>query len=105
MIETGQHFEIVALGSVGSTNDEAHALARQGAADRTAVTAEEQLGGRGRRGRAWASPPGNVYLSAILRPSCPAGQAAQLSFVAALAVRDLVRQFLPHSVPVAVKWP
>ncbi|RKQ73235.1 biotin--[acetyl-CoA-carboxylase] ligase [Oceanibaculum indicum] len=105
MIEAGPRFEVVALGSVGSTNDEAHALARQGAADRTAVTAEEQLGGRGRRGRAWASPPGNLYLSAILRPSCPAGQAAQLSFIAALAVRDLVRRFLPNSVPVAVKWP
>lgn len=105
MIDSGPRFEVVALGSVGSTNDEAHALARQGAADRTAVTAVEQLGGRGRRGRAWASPPGNLYLSAILRPACPAGQAAQLSFVAALAVRDMVRRFLPESVPVALKWP
>lgn len=105
MIETGQHFEIVALGSVGSTNDEAHVLARQGAADRTAVTAVEQLGGKGRRGRAWASPPGNLYLSAILRPSCPVGQAAQLSFVASLAMRDAVRRFLPDSAAVAVKWP
>ena len=98
-------FEVVALGSVGSTNDEAHLLARQGAADRTAVTAVEQLGGKGRRGRAWASPPGNLYLSAILRPSCPVGQAAQLSFVASLAMRDSVRRFLPDSAEVAVKWP
>ncbi|MFN3460850.1 MAG: biotin--[acetyl-CoA-carboxylase] ligase [Oceanibaculum sp.] len=105
MIEAGPRFEVVALGSVGSTNDEAHLLARQGAADRTAVTAVEQLGGRGRRGRAWTSPPGNLYLSAILRPSCPPGQAAQLSFVACLAMRDAVRGFLPDSVPVAVKWP
>lgn len=98
-------FEVVALGSVGSTNDEAHILARQGAADRTAVTAVEQLGGKGRRGRVWSSPPGNLYLSAILRPSCPPGQAAQLSFAASLAMRDAVRRFLPAGVPVAVKWP
>ena len=98
-------FEVIALGSVGSTNDEAHVLARQGASDRTAVTAVEQLGGRGRRGRAWTSPPGNLYLSAILRPSCPVGRAAQLSFVASLAVRDAVRRFLPDSMPVTMKWP
>ena len=51
------------------------------------VWALEQTAGRGRRGRPWVSPPGNLYVSLILRPACPAGQAAQLGFVAALGGR------------------
>ncbi|KZD09854.1 biotin--[acetyl-CoA-carboxylase] ligase [Oceanibaculum pacificum] len=98
-------FDIVALGSVVSTNDEAHRLAREGARHLTVVTAEEQQGGRGRRGRAWASPPGNVYLSVILRPDCPPARAAQISFLAALAVRDTVRLAVGAIAPVVVKWP
>ena len=54
--------------TIGSTNDEAKALARAGAPDGTLVWAEEQTAGRGRRGRLWQSPPGNLYLSLVLRP-------------------------------------
>ena len=50
---------------IGSTNDEAKALARAGAAEGTLVWAGEQTAGRGRRGRAWLSPPGNLYLSLV----------------------------------------
>jgi BirA family biotin operon repressor/biotin-[acetyl-CoA-carboxylase] ligase len=92
---------LVARESVGSTNDEALSLAEEGAADGTVVWAREQTGGRGRRGRRWASPAGNLYCSTILRPSCPAARAAELGFVAALAVADLVRD----GRAVRVKWP
>ncbi|MBU0723568.1 MAG: biotin--[acetyl-CoA-carboxylase] ligase [Alphaproteobacteria bacterium] len=104
---TGHHpsFDIVVLGSVGSTNDEAHQLAREGARHLTVVSAAEQSGGRGRRGRAWASPPGNVYVSMILRPDCAPAQAAQISFLAALAVRDTARSALGDSSAIKVKWP
>ena len=81
---------LVALQSVGSTNDEAARLAEAGAPEGTVVWAREQTGGRGRRGRAWASPVGNLYSSTILRPDCPAARAAELGFVAALAVADMV---------------
>ncbi|TAN55644.1 MAG: biotin--[acetyl-CoA-carboxylase] ligase, partial [Rhodospirillales bacterium] len=47
--------------SVGSTNDEASALAAKGAPEGTLVWAQVQTGGRGRRGRAWISPPGNLH--------------------------------------------
>ncbi|WP_421998464.1 biotin--[acetyl-CoA-carboxylase] ligase [Reyranella sp.] len=94
-------WRLVALDRVGSTNDEAARLAEQGATEGTIVWAREQTGGRGRRGRAWASPPGNLYTSTVLRPACPAMRAAELGFVAALAVADMVRD----GRSVRVKWP
>jgi BirA family biotin operon repressor/biotin-[acetyl-CoA-carboxylase] ligase len=65
------------------------------------VWSREQTGGRGRRGRVWASPVGNLYTSTILRPDCPAQRAAELGFAAALAVADIV----PAGREVRVKWP
>ena len=53
-------FEIDHRVSVGSTNEEARLLAEQGAEDRTAVWADMQTAGRGRRGRKWSSPIGNT---------------------------------------------
>lgn len=94
-------WRLVALDSVGSTNDEAAQLADAGAAEGTVVWAREQTGGRGRRGRHWASPVGNLYSSTILRPDCAALRAAELGFVAALAVADIV----PADRAVRVKWP
>ncbi len=92
---------LVALDSVGSTNDEAARLADAGAPEGTVVWSREQTGGRGRRGRHWASPVGNLYTSTILRPDCPAARAAELGFAAALAVADIV----PAGREVRVKWP
>ena len=60
------------LGSVGSTMDEARALARGDAPEFSAVLSERQTAGRGRRGRAWQSPAGSgLYLSLVLRPNLP----------------------------------
>lgn len=94
-------WRLVALQSVGSTNDEAARLADSGAPEGTVVWAREQTGGRGRRGRRWTSPAGNLYCSTVLRPDCPAPRAAELGFVAALAVADIV----PPKRAVRVKWP
>ena len=94
-------WSLVALDSVGSTNDEAARLADAGAAEGTVVWAREQTGGRGRRGRHWASPVGNLYSSTVLRPDCAAPRATELGFVAALAVADIV----PAGRNVRVKWP
>ena len=53
----------------GSTNERARELALQGAPGGTVVTADEQTSGRGRRQRAWVTPPGKALLySAIVRP-------------------------------------
>ena len=101
--ELPQDYTPIALDEVDSTNDEAKARASAGAAEGTVVWARQQRAGRGRRGRAWVSPPGNLYLSVVLRPTCEARCVAQLSFVAALAVLDLVDGPLPGRA--RCKWP
>jgi BirA family transcriptional regulator, biotin operon repressor / biotin---[acetyl-CoA-carboxylase] ligase len=80
------------------------ALAAQGAAEGTWLRAEQQTGGRGRMGRGWASPPGNLYASTIVRlqPHDPA--APTLALVVAVALVDVVRAYAP-GVAVTIKWP
>lgn len=98
-------YHLIALDSVGSTNEEAKRLARAGAADGTLVWAREQTAGRGRSGRGWASPPGNLYLSLVLRPDCTPAAAAQLGFVAALGVGGAIGAAVPPLVELRYKWP
>jgi len=90
---------------VGSTNDIARELARAGKPDRTLLWAREQTAGRGRRGRVWHSPPGNLYLSLILRPDVPAVRAAQLGFVTALALGDALIDVAGRALDPRCKWP
>ena len=89
---------------VGSTNDIARELAETGAPEGTLVTAKRQKAGRGRRGNAWESVEGNAFLSLILRPDAAPQEAAQISFVAAVAVGDLVADRLSAQ-SVELKWP
>jgi BirA family transcriptional regulator, biotin operon repressor / biotin---[acetyl-CoA-carboxylase] ligase len=98
-------YRVVFRETVGSTNDEAKALARNGAAPETVVWALQQTQGRGRRGRIWSSPPGNLYASFILRPACTPEQAAQLGFVASLAIGDALAELAPAIGALACKWP
>jgi BirA family transcriptional regulator, biotin operon repressor / biotin---[acetyl-CoA-carboxylase] ligase len=98
-------YRLVSHETVGSTNDDAIDLARAGAEEGTLVWALEQTAGRGRRGRVWASPRGNCYLSLVQRPACPPGRAAQLGFVAALAVGDALAALVPALGGLACKWP
>ncbi len=97
-------FHITAFDAVGSTSDEAKARARDGAPHGTVIRANEQTGGRGRRGNTWSSPKGNLYLSIVLHPDIAASQAGQLSFVAATALADAVALLVPGA-DVALKWP
>jgi len=96
---------LVSYDRLGSTNDEAKRLARTGAAAWTIVTAREQTAGRGRRGRSWIAIPGNLFMTVILRPDCTPQTAAQLGFVAALAVGEAVRAVVPAEASVRFKWP
>ncbi|HET6182308.1 MAG TPA: biotin--[acetyl-CoA-carboxylase] ligase [Acetobacteraceae bacterium] len=96
----------IALGTVGSTNLELRRRAYAGAPHRTVVTARAQSAGRGRDGRQWESPEGNLYLSALLRPNLRQSHLPELAFVAALAVADAVDVLLPASAPrTTLKWP
>lgn len=96
---------MILLDSVGSTNDEAGRRAAEGAADGAVVWAKSQSGGRGRRGRSWYSPEGNLYCSVVLRPRLPLARAAELSLVAAVAVGDTVAGLVPAGRTVEHKWP
>jgi BirA family biotin operon repressor/biotin-[acetyl-CoA-carboxylase] ligase len=98
-------FDILHYDTIGSTNDEARRLAASGATHGTVVHADEQTSGRGRLARTWFSPPGNLYLTAILRLDAPPNRLMELSFVAALAVAETVDALLPKTVRAALKWP
>jgi BirA family biotin operon repressor/biotin-[acetyl-CoA-carboxylase] ligase len=98
-------YRLIALDRVGSTNDEARRLAGEGAEDGAVVWALEQSAGRGRRGRSWASPPGNLYCSLILRPEVALARAAELSFVAALGLGGAIGGLVPPRVEMRYKWP
>lgn len=101
-------YHLVTLDTVDSTNAEAKRLAAQGsevAPDGTVIWAKEQTDGRGRRGRKWSSPPGNLYFSLILRPDVPISRAAEFSFIAALALFDTLGTIGDPGNQVACKWP
>ncbi len=98
-------FRVVALDCVGSTNDEAKDRARSGFPERSVIWAKRQESGRGRRGRAWASPEGNLYASTILRPRVTLAAAAQMSFIASLAIAETAEAFLPATAEIRCKWP
>jgi len=99
-------YRLRALGATGSTNDDALAAAREGDPGLLWVTAAEQLSGRGRHGRGWASPPGNLHASLLLVDPCGAAQAPQLGFVAGLALHEAVAAVTGAGAPtVALKWP
>jgi BirA family biotin operon repressor/biotin-[acetyl-CoA-carboxylase] ligase len=98
-------FRLCHYATLGSTNDEAKALARAGAPGGTLVWADEQTAGRGRRGRVWLSPPGNLYLSLVLRPDGAPARAAQLSFVAALGLGDALVALTGPALQLRYKWP
>jgi BirA family transcriptional regulator, biotin operon repressor / biotin---[acetyl-CoA-carboxylase] ligase len=95
--------------STGSTNADLAARLRSGErlAEAHWLRADRQSGGRGRRGRDWDSPPGNLYCSTIVRLGPADRPAHALSFVTALAVDDLLNHQLrtvSHGVP-RLKWP
>lgn len=92
---------IHAFATLDSTSDRLKALARDGAREWTVVVARAQTRGRGRQGRAWVSPPGNLYLSFLLRPA--AGVAVPLL---PLAVGVAVAEALDEwGVGARLKWP
>jgi BirA family transcriptional regulator, biotin operon repressor / biotin---[acetyl-CoA-carboxylase] ligase len=97
-------YRLVAHERIASTSDEAKDRAAEGAPAGTLVWARIQTAGRGRQGRAWISPAGNFYASLILRPAVPIAIAAQLGFVAALAVADACRALAPDAA-IGLKWP
>ena len=90
------------LEACGSTNDEAARLARAGASHGTIVVAEQQTAGRGRDGRSWRSPRGNLYLSAVVRPPIALAMVPPMTLAIGIGVCDAIRA---SGVMGRLKWP
>lgn len=69
------------------------------------MLARRQTAGRGRDGRAWQSPPGNLYLSLLLRPAAPAREAPLWALLAAVAFAEALDPSLPDPGALRLKWP
>jgi len=97
---------LIACDTVGSTNAEALARGRAGERGPLWITAQTQTAGRGRRGRAWVSEPGNLFATLLLTDPASPECAPQLSFVAALATHDAIAALAPAiATRLALKWP
>jgi len=97
---------LIAHDAVGSTNVEALTLARHGERGPLWVTAARQSAGKGRRGRAWVSEPGNLYASLLITDPASPEHWPELSFVAALAIHDALVEISGTLKPkLTIKWP
>lgn len=96
-------FRLLIKETVDSTNDEIRRLADAGTGEGLIVLAHRQTQGRGRRGAAWFSPPGeSLAFSVLIRPAEPKALWPRLALVAGLAVAEALEEFLPL---VGIKWP
>jgi BirA family biotin operon repressor/biotin-[acetyl-CoA-carboxylase] ligase len=96
--------DIRTVAETGSTNDDLAALARGGAAEGVWLRAGRQTGGRGRQGREWHSPEGNLYASTLVRLRSGDPPAPTLALVAAVALHEVASAFAPGAA-IEIKWP
>jgi BirA family biotin operon repressor/biotin-[acetyl-CoA-carboxylase] ligase len=88
---------------LSSTSDEARERALAGDPGHLWIWADEQTAGRGRHGRVWRSPPGNLHASALILGPCETEIAPQIGFVAGVALSRAVRDL--GGADVRLKWP
>lgn len=95
--------EIHFFPEAASTNTLAMEMAFKGAPEGMVVVAETQTAGRGRLGRKWTSPKGNLYFSVILRPSIPMHKAPLITLMGAVAAASAIRKTC--GLDAGIKWP
>lgn len=96
--------KVLRFESLPSTNTELARLASDGAAEGVSIVADEQTAGRGRLQRAWSSPRGaGLYFSILLRPTTRQNYWPLITFMAALAVGDALREAC--GLGTDIKWP
>ena len=100
-------YQLERVASLPSTSDACVERARAGAPDGLAILADVQTAGRGSRGRSWACPPGNLYLSVLLRPRNRAEEAGagQWALLAGVALIDTLAAFSASPDGLRLKWP
>lgn len=96
--------KVLRFESLPSTNTELARRASEGAAEGLAIVADEQTAGRGRLQREWSSPKGaGLYFSILLRPAIAQNYWPLITFMAAIAVGDALRE--AAGVETDIKWP
>ncbi|WP_299421482.1 biotin--[acetyl-CoA-carboxylase] ligase [Sphingomonas bacterium] len=95
--------QVRTVAETGSTNADMIALAATGLEEGVWLRAERQTGGRGRQGRTWVSPIGNLYASALVRPRPSDPPAATLALVSAVALEEAVSAYIMGAA--VLKWP
>ncbi len=99
-------YRLISLEATDSTNDDALEAARSGDPGQLWIVSGEQRAGRGRHGRQWSSPQGNLYASLLLIDPCEVQHAPQLGFVAGLALHEAVEAVTGVGMPrLSLKWP
>lgn len=102
-------YGLLTFDEIGSTNAEAMRLGRAGETGPLWIWARMQTRGRGRSGRTWASPPGNLYASLLIRLDCSPDAVHQLSLLAGVATYEAVRSACSRSggavSGLRLKWP
>ncbi len=96
--------QLLEFDQIDSTNAEARRMAEAGECGPIWIRGDVQTAGRGRRGRGWISPAGNLFATLLIRPQATPAEAALLSFAAALAVAETLDAFVDAE-RVRLKWP
>lgn len=92
------------LDEIDSTNEEAKRRAKADGFSAQWIGAHKQVSGRGRLGRVWVSPKGNLYTTALFQWTHELRDMTRIPFAAALAVAETVEGLAPGSCPL-LKWP
>lgn len=90
---------------IDSTNSEAMRRALSGETGPVWLRAGVQTRGRGRSGRSWVSPRGNLYATLLFAPQCTPGTVHQLSLLAGIAVYDAIGSAGAAPPALRLKWP
>lgn len=104
LIARAQGVRLLSLDEIDSTNEEARRLIETGERGPLWIVAARQTKGRGRLGREWISPPGNLYASFIFGDFPEARLAPQLGFVTGLAATRALRACAGQG-NFKLKWP
>ena len=117
-IASGRGYRLFSYDEVGSTSSEAARAAAGGDVGEVWYASLKQTAGRGRRGRAWETPSGNLAASLMIVPDCDPAVTATLGFVAGVALNRALAEVLPASLVkhgidgadagrhrIALKWP
>ncbi|AOZ90711.1 biotin--[acetyl-CoA-carboxylase] ligase [Bacillus xiamenensis] len=91
--------------TIDSTNNEAKRLIQQGETPLFAVYARQQTAGRGRLGRPWETPTGNVAVTMTVKPPKDLSTQSTIAPMTALAIYDVLKPLMRAEDRLAIKWP